>query len=76
MNVAALGTAISFAKFIFLPHKADGEEAVKPGFWPAAICCSVVCLWQTLPITRLIPCEYRETTGNHRSWLVGVSFDF
>lgn len=35
MNVAALGTAISFAKFIFLPHKADGEEAVKPGFWPA-----------------------------------------
>ncbi len=37
MNVAALGTAISFAKFIFLPHKAGGEEAVKPGFWPAAI---------------------------------------
>ena len=37
MNVAALGTAISFAKFIFLPHQADGEEAVKPGFWPAAI---------------------------------------
>ncbi|MBD1907817.1 cation:proton antiporter [Funiculus sociatus GB2-A5] len=37
MNVAALGTAISFAKFIFLPHKADGEEVVKPGFWPAAI---------------------------------------
>lgn len=37
MNIAALGTAISFAKFIFLPHKADGEEAVKPGFWPAAI---------------------------------------
>ena len=35
MNVAALGTAISFAKFIFLPHKAGGEEAVKPGFWPA-----------------------------------------
>jgi multicomponent Na+:H+ antiporter subunit D len=35
MNIAALGTAISFAKFIFLPHKPDGEEAVKPGFWPA-----------------------------------------
>lgn len=35
MNVAALGTAISFAKFIFLPHKPDGEEAVKPGFWLA-----------------------------------------
>lgn len=37
MNIAALGTAISFAKFIFLPHKAGGEEVVKPGFWPAAI---------------------------------------
>lgn len=37
MNVAALGTAISFAKFIFLPHKAGGEEVVKPGFWPAVI---------------------------------------
>ncbi|MBD1897697.1 cation:proton antiporter [Coleofasciculus sp. FACHB-64] len=35
MNVAALGTAISFAKFIFLPHKPDGEDVVKPGFWPA-----------------------------------------
>ncbi|NEQ19225.1 MAG: cation:proton antiporter, partial [Microcoleus sp. SIO2G3] len=35
MNVAALGTAISFAKFIFLPHKAGGEEVVKPGFWVA-----------------------------------------
>ncbi len=37
MNIAALGTAISFAKFIFLPHKAGGEEVVKPGFWLAAI---------------------------------------
>ncbi|MBD1888080.1 cation:proton antiporter [Coleofasciculus sp. FACHB-SPT9] len=37
MNVAALGTAISFAKFIFLPHKADGEDVVKPGFWSATI---------------------------------------
>jgi multicomponent Na+:H+ antiporter subunit D len=35
MNIAALGTAISFAKFIFLPHKANGEDVVKPGFWPA-----------------------------------------
>ncbi|MBD1881449.1 cation:proton antiporter [Coleofasciculus sp. FACHB-T130] len=35
MNVAALGTAISFAKFIFLPHKPDGEDVVKPGFWLA-----------------------------------------
>jgi multicomponent Na+:H+ antiporter subunit D len=35
MNIAALGTAISFAKFIFLPHKADGEDVVKPGFWSA-----------------------------------------
>ncbi|WP_414576874.1 cation:proton antiporter [Anabaena sp. CCY 9402-a] len=35
MNVAALGTAITFAKFIFLPHTQQGEQAVKPGFWPA-----------------------------------------
>jgi multicomponent Na+:H+ antiporter subunit D len=33
MNIAALGTAISFAKFIFLPH--GGEGHLKPGFWPA-----------------------------------------
>ena len=36
MNIAALGTAISFAKFIFLPHAAD-EGKAKPGFWPAVI---------------------------------------
>lgn len=40
MNLAALGTAISFAKFIFLaPEKPElaGETAAKrrPGFWPA-----------------------------------------
>ncbi|AUT04554.1 cation:proton antiporter [Nostoc sp. CENA543] len=35
MNVAAVGTAITFAKFIFLPHKLQGEQLVKPGFWPA-----------------------------------------
>jgi multicomponent Na+:H+ antiporter subunit D len=42
MNIAAVGTAISFAKFIFLPH---GNEAGKPaqakstgwGFWPAVL---------------------------------------
>jgi multicomponent Na+:H+ antiporter subunit D len=33
MNVAALGTAISFAKFIFLPR--GGNTNVKPGFWAA-----------------------------------------
>lgn len=35
MNIAAIGTAISFAKFIFLPHKQDIEETVKPDFCPA-----------------------------------------
>lgn len=35
MNIAAVGTAISFAKFIFLP-RGDKQE-VKPGFWPAVI---------------------------------------
>ena len=40
MNIAALGTAISFAKFIFLPHQklgsAEGEKdriEVQSGFW-------------------------------------------
>ncbi|TBR57710.1 cation:proton antiporter [Westiellopsis prolifica IICB1] len=38
MNFAALGTAISFAKFIFLPHeKQEGKGDVKPGFWTAVI---------------------------------------
>ncbi len=37
MNIAALGTSISFAKFIFLPHSKTGEAKVKPGFWPAII---------------------------------------
>lgn len=35
MNLAALGTAISFAKFIFLPR--GGEDKVRPGFWPGLI---------------------------------------
>ncbi|NEP15092.1 MAG: cation:proton antiporter [Symploca sp. SIO2C1] len=33
MNIAALGTAISFAKFIFLPR--GGEGNAKSGFWAA-----------------------------------------
>ena len=33
MNLAALGTAISFAKFIFLPR--GGEGKVTPAFWQA-----------------------------------------
>ncbi len=40
MNVAALGTSISFAKFIFLPHKHQGEDGkakLQPGFWAAMI---------------------------------------
>ncbi|NEO97614.1 MAG: cation:proton antiporter [Symploca sp. SIO2E9] len=37
MNVAALGTAVSFAKFIFLPHGDGSPEKVKPGFWLAMI---------------------------------------
>jgi multicomponent Na+:H+ antiporter subunit D len=37
MNLAALGTAISFAKFIFLPFARDKEQTVKPGFWPAVL---------------------------------------
>lgn len=37
MNIAALGTAISFAKFIFLPHKESATATVKKGFWPAVV---------------------------------------
>ena len=46
MNIAALGTAISFAKFIFLPHqkfsqttlnKGGEEKEVQPGFWWAMV---------------------------------------
>ncbi|WP_008318020.1 cation:proton antiporter [Leptolyngbya sp. PCC 6406] len=38
MNLAAFGTAISFAKFIFLPHqKQTGNSSIQPGFWPAII---------------------------------------
>ena len=40
MNIAALGTAISFAKFIFLPHAHRSEvptHKVKPGFWTAIV---------------------------------------
>ncbi len=35
MNIAALGTAISFAKFIFLPSGSAPTQTVKPGFWSA-----------------------------------------
>ncbi len=35
MNIAAFGTAISFAKFIFLPR--GGQAEIKPGFWPPII---------------------------------------
>lgn len=40
MNIAALGTAISFAKFIFLPHHrqtAETRPAIQPGFWVAML---------------------------------------
>ncbi len=34
MNLVAVGTAISFAKFIFLPHKTQEEaKPLKVGFW-------------------------------------------
>jgi multicomponent Na+:H+ antiporter subunit D len=36
MNVAALGTAITYAKFIFLPPGGE-KETVSPGFWAAMI---------------------------------------
>jgi len=36
MNIAALGTAIIFSKFIFLPHQSTPEKSkLQPGFWGA-----------------------------------------
>jgi len=41
MNLAAVGTAIAFAKFIFLPHRQFSPESqsqpLKPGFWAAML---------------------------------------
>ena len=37
MNLAAVGTAISFAKFIFLPHGGKQHKELKPSFWLAII---------------------------------------
>lgn len=38
MNLAAFGTAVSFAKFIFLPQgAADPPQKIPSGFWPAVI---------------------------------------
>jgi len=40
MNIAALGTAISFAKFIFLPRQSQeesGKTKIQPGFWAAMV---------------------------------------
>lgn len=39
MNVAAVGTAIAYAKFVFLPHKKpEGtRQNIRPGFWLATI---------------------------------------
>ena len=35
MNIAAVGTVLAYAKFIFLPH--NGQENVRPGFWPPVV---------------------------------------
>ena len=37
MNIAALGTAISFAKLIFLPRSDQAEKTVSLGFWGAMV---------------------------------------
>jgi multicomponent Na+:H+ antiporter subunit D len=37
MNVVAVGTAISFAKFIFLPHSSEEKTEQDRGFWLAVI---------------------------------------
>ena len=52
MNMAAVGTAISFAKFIFLPHQSADEENSKvlyPGFWIA-----IAVLISSLVLTNIV----------------------
>ena len=66
MNVAALGTAISFAKFIFLPSSSDDKSPVKPGFWAAMVLLlggAGVC--QRGLLRSLHPGQYRQTPGHH-----------
>ncbi|MGL5922061.1 cation:proton antiporter [Chroococcidiopsis sp.] len=37
MNVAAVGTAIAYARFIFLPHQRQEGQEARPGFWTAIV---------------------------------------
>jgi multicomponent Na+:H+ antiporter subunit D len=37
MNIAAVGTAISFAKFIFLPHKHQDDYEFQTNLWVAIV---------------------------------------
>lgn len=37
MNVAAVGTAIAYAKFIFLPHQRQEGRQIRFGFWTAVV---------------------------------------
>ncbi len=37
MNGAAIGSAIVFARLLFLPHQPQSGKKVAPGFWPAII---------------------------------------
>ncbi|MBD2258963.1 cation:proton antiporter [Pseudanabaena sp. FACHB-2040] len=37
MNTAAIGSAIVFARVIFLPHQPTSEQKMAPGFWPAIL---------------------------------------
>jgi multicomponent Na+:H+ antiporter subunit D len=47
MNIAALGTAISFAKLIFLPHqKQEKQGKFSPVFGQRSPCSSVGYFWQ------------------------------
>jgi multicomponent Na+:H+ antiporter subunit D len=54
MNIAAVGTAISFAKFIFLAHSPEEKTNQDQGFWLAAI----FLLWGLFASNIIYPSAY------------------
>jgi multicomponent Na+:H+ antiporter subunit D len=67
MNVAAVGTAISFAKFIFLPHSSEEKTNQDKGFWLAVI----FLLWGLFASNLVYPSAY--TIANISKSLITIA---
>jgi multicomponent Na+:H+ antiporter subunit D len=75
MNVAAVGTAISFAKFIFLPR--GGQTAAKPGFWPAVLLLLAGLIGANAFDLQAYTLENMlKAIAIHRRWLVSLFSNF